>query len=45
MSFACPVDVIAGSVTGTARAQLIVTVLDPTRNRRTVASTQGAPRW
>ena len=39
-----PVDVIAGSVTGTTVAQLVVAVLDRGRNRRTVAPLPGARR-
>ena len=39
-----PVDVIAGSVTGTTLAQLVVAVLDRGRNRRTVAPLQAGRR-
>ena len=39
-----PVDVIAGTVTGTTVAQLVVALLDRGRNRRTVASLPGAQR-
>lgn len=39
-----PVDVIAGSVTGTTLAQLVVSLLDRGRNRRTVGSLAGGQR-
>lgn len=40
----CPVDVIAGSVSGTTLSPLVVAVLDRRRNRRTVAPFPGAQR-
>lgn len=38
-----PVDVVAGAVTGTAVAQLVVTLIDHRRKRRTVAGRPGRP--